>query len=322
MVAVFRSTRLTDRSSSASYTQIKKLRFYDSGTTDEQTVYSDSALSAAISQPISSDSAGVFPLIYMTTGTYRVKYFDADDVELYDDDAQDTGVPAGSAVAVADGGTGGTTATAARSNLGAASQSDVDDLGTQIATVQSGIDGLPGGALGDLAGKDEISRAELASSFGVVTLQESEVDSATSAQVCSTAMPNDNTIPQSDEGDEILTGSFTPISASSVLEIECYTFGAHEGDDEHTGMALFQDAGANAIAATFVGSYDSSGATVVTFPIYLKHRMNSPGTSSITFAVRAGSSNGTFNSLADRSGTRLGGGVGKAYIRVYEKLTV
>lgn len=97
-----------------------KLRFYDTGTTDPREVYSDEGLSVPISQPVVADSAGRFVQIYVQTGTYRVKLFTSSEVLVYDEDDIDPslGTNAG-ALAIANGGTGATSAPAALSNLGA-----------------------------------------------------------------------------------------------------------------------------------------------------------------------------------------------------------
>ena len=48
------------------------LYFYDPGTTTARTVYSDSALTTAHSQPVEADSAGRFPPIYLPVGDFKV----------------------------------------------------------------------------------------------------------------------------------------------------------------------------------------------------------------------------------------------------------
>lgn len=65
-----------------------KLYFYDSGTTTPQPVYSDSALSTPIAQPVLADARGMFQRIFLNSdpGSYRVKLLDADDVLVFDDD--------------------------------------------------------------------------------------------------------------------------------------------------------------------------------------------------------------------------------------------
>ena len=117
-----------------------KLRFYDPGTTTPRTVYSDSALSVAITQPVVADSAGMFVQIYMPTGTYKTTLHSSADVLLFTDDNVDPALStAAGAIAIASGGTGGTTAAAARSNLAVFSQAAGDALDARVATAEATI---------------------------------------------------------------------------------------------------------------------------------------------------------------------------------------
>lgn len=117
-----------------------KLRFYDAGTTDAKTVYSDEGLSTAIDQSdgIAANSAGIWPEIFVGTGTYKVTIHDADDnlIATYDDIDPSLSTNAG-ALAVANGGTGASTAAGARSNLGVYSQSAGDALDTRITDLET-----------------------------------------------------------------------------------------------------------------------------------------------------------------------------------------
>lgn len=115
-----------------------KLRFYDAGTTNPRTVYSDAALSIPYSQPIAADSAGVWPPIFVGTGVYKVTIYSSADVLIatYDNIDPSLSTNAG-ALAIASGGTGATTAAGARSALGAASQDALDALDLRVADAES-----------------------------------------------------------------------------------------------------------------------------------------------------------------------------------------
>ena len=289
------------------------LYFYDAGTTTPQAVYSDSGLSTAISQPVTADSDGVFEVIYLTTGTFKVALKTSAGVTRYTADNVDGGIPAGSgALAVANGGTAATTAAGARTNLAAAAQTEVDALSSSVSDIEGQIDDV-GGTLGALAGLDTLTD-ELGTGFGVVLKQNALVDSDATVVTCSGTIPYDNSIPQNSEGTEVLSGSFTPQSASSILEIEVYVVGALS-TSANVCVALFKDTTADAIAS--VWSYNVAQAVIYR----LRHRMASPGTSAVTFAVRAGGSTGTFYVNGNSSGTRVGGGVQLASILVKELLT-
>ncbi|MBV1929549.1 MAG: hypothetical protein KUG81_08580 [Gammaproteobacteria bacterium] len=115
-------------------------------------------------------------------------------------------------------------------------------------------------------------------------------------------IPYDTSIPQNNEGAEILTLAITPVSATSKLRIEVKVSTSSTSNHYHIS-ALFKDSDADALAVDAV--YDSaSGAPQPTHIIY---EMTSGTTSEITFKVRAGTSSGTctFNGIAGSA--RLGG---------------
>lgn len=129
-----------------------------------------------------------------------------------------------------------------------------------------------------------------------------------------TTVPADDTIPQITEGDEYMTRTITPKSATSTLEIEIVAFLTNSASSSGIG-ALFQDATANALAAGF--HVVSTGASA---PFVLRHKMAAGTTSAITFRFRfgcAGAGTTTFNGTA---GGRLFGGVMASSIKITEIL--
>jgi hypothetical protein len=140
-----------------------------------------------------------------------------------------------------------------------------------------------------------------------VSVQDGEVATGT------TAMPIDDTIPQNIEGDEYMTLAITPKDASNVLEIEVVFVFATAGG-QNTGVALFQDTTADALAAVPSISIANEPTT-----ISFKHRMTAGTTSLTTFKVRAGNATGggpgttTFNGLA---AGRIFGGVMVSSIKI------
>ena len=66
-----------------------KLYFYDPGTTDDRTVYSNRTLATPHAQPVVADAGGLFAPIYLPTGTYKVVLKDADDVTIFTADNVD-----------------------------------------------------------------------------------------------------------------------------------------------------------------------------------------------------------------------------------------
>lgn len=60
--------------------------FYDAGTTTPMVVYSDSALSTALDQPVVTDGNGLWPAVFLPPTQYRVHVDDPSGATLYDDD--------------------------------------------------------------------------------------------------------------------------------------------------------------------------------------------------------------------------------------------
>jgi hypothetical protein len=131
---------------------------------------------------------------------------------------------------------------------------------------------------------------------------------------CSTAIPNDDTIPQKAEGDEILTLAITPRSATSTLLIE-FSAGISRGATT-VGLisALFQDATNNALFAT-----DPSGSSCTQLG-FIRHVMTSGTTSSTTFKVRVGCDSGSCYVNGDGSGNALMGGTSNSILTITEFL--
>lgn len=132
-----------------------------------------------------------------------------------------------------------------------------------------------------------------------------------------TDFPLDDTIPQSGEGDEFMDQAITPTSAANKLVIEHRGNYAHSGTIANFGLALFQDATANAIAAQYVGRDGQANART---NVSTSYAMRAGTTSSTTFKIRAGEPTGsggtlTFNGAA---GAREFGGAMYSLLRVTE----
>ena len=128
-----------------------------------------------------------------------------------------------------------------------------------------------------------------------------------------TAIPFDNTIPQSSEGGLGMTAdAFTPVSATSKLMI---WYGAMMGSSSSstTGLlCLFKDSDSGALNVT-PARISNDGAS---YP-HGYYEMTSGTTSAITFKLRFGAPSSTvyFNSL---SGSALFGGTTPAFIKIVE----
>lgn len=106
-------------------------------------------------------------------------------------------------------------------------------------------------------------------------------------------IPYDDTIPQITEGGEVMTLTITPQSASSKLMIEVLVNACPSLSGEKMVVSLFQDTTVDAIACVSEELFDSS--YMVAIP--LRHFMSSPGTSAVTFSVRAGRTDSSANSF-------------------------
>lgn len=128
-----------------------------------------------------------------------------------------------------------------------------------------------------------------------------------------TQMPRDDTIPQITEGDQYMSQTFTPRSASSKLLIRAeghFEFSTING----IAMALFMDAVANALATTdnWVGAATVAGMQV------LQHEMTPGSTSLITFRVRAGGWGAGTTTFNGYSSGRMYGGTYASSITITE----
>lgn len=141
-----------------------------------------------------------------------------------------------------------------------------------------------------------------------------QAESATGASATgSTALPFDDTIPQSGEGDQFMSQAITPTSTANLLDISSYgNFGSSA--DVVFGMALFQDSTANALKSSL------TKLTAVPGSLGIGHRMLAATTSATTFKIRAGGTSGT-TTFNGSSSSRQHGGVLSSFLRVVEIMT-
>lgn len=134
--------------------------------------------------------------------------------------------------------------------------------------------------------------------------------SATALSTITTVLPLDNTIPQNTEGDQILSLAITPTSASSTLLFNISITSASNSTSRQVCAALFQDATANALAA-------SAASNSVNF----QYTMTSGTVSATTFKVRVGpSAAGTCYVNGNVSGTALFNGKSSTVMTIMEIL--
>ena len=123
-------------------------------------------------------------------------------------------------------------------------------------------------------------------------------------QTGTTILPWNNTIPQITEGDEYMSFGFTPKYATSVLKIDVVGLWSHNVVSNFV-MALFQDAGADAIGTM-------ANSIVATRPFHLAFTtfIAASNTDPRTFTVRAGSeAAGTTNFNGNNQVPEMGGSI-------------
>lgn len=202
-------------------------------------------------------------------------------------------------------------------------------LGTPSAGTLTSCTGLPaaGVVAGALAtGMTATTQAQASNDTKLAT--NAYVDRVAVQQVVSTitgavntgttVMPWDDTIPQNTEGDQYMSLSITPKSATSTLLIKV-VFNFAINNANVVSAALFQDSTANALAAAASVPPNIGGSTGFSGQIIFQYLMTSGTTSATTFKVRAGTAGGggtvTFNGA---SAARLFGGVMASSITIEE----
>jgi hypothetical protein len=134
----------------------------------------------------------------------------------------------------------------------------------------------------------------------------------TSPIAITAAIPVDNTIPQQTEGTEILTATITPQKLFNTLEIKVFLNYTNINSELAT-CAIFQDSGADALAATcFARQYNNSW--------YMSFYPVVSSTATTTYKVRVGLNTSTsgLNINADNSGNRFFGGVSNTSLVIFE----
>ena len=136
-------------------------------------------------------------------------------------------------------------------------------------------------------------------------LQHKETSSSAVA-TGTTLIPEDDTIPQNDEGTEVMTLAITPVSATSTMYIATQVF-LSMTNITRGGIALFKDTDANAVAMTsvFIKDATSMGNGIV------RYAEVTGNTTARTYKVRLGGLGGSSSTVSfnGQSGSRKFGGI-------------
>ncbi len=128
-------------------------------------------------------------------------------------------------------------------------------------------------------------------------------------------IPDDDTIPQSTEGLEIITATITPTSATNRLLIKATCNVSFVSLGQVQGcIALFKDSDTSAIAASAIDFSDNT----VMVGRDLFYEMAAGTTSAITFKIRVGSTVAGTVTVNGSSGSRKFGGVMGTYLEIIE----
>lgn len=148
-------------------------------------------------------------------------------------------------------------------------------------------------------------------SKGIIQEMSSETGAVSTG---TTQIPWDDTIPQSDEGDEWLTLSITPKSTDHELHIAVQLQLAKSGSAATLIAALFKDSEEDAVAAAAFYSPTANE----TYKVILEYVVDVPSTSAITYKVRVGSASSGTTTVNGTGGGRQLGGVLVSSIHIQE----
>lgn len=126
-------------------------------------------------------------------------------------------------------------------------------------------------------------------------------------------IPIDNTIPASNEGQQILSQAITAASTSNVLDIEVVVPVAAPVVAQTVAASLLQDG--VCVAASASTLYPTSPESK---QIVIRHRQTAGTTSATTFTVRVGTTASTVSINATPGGGALFGGVSNAWLIIRE----
>lgn len=189
---------------------------------------------------------------------------------------------------LAAGGTGATTAAAARTALGATTTGDAIFIAATKAAARIALGGL---------------------------IQQVRTESG-ALTTCTTIIPNDDTIPQITEGDLVLSQAITPLAATSRLLVEVSVRCAANAAVYQTA-ALFRDGAANSIGAA---QNVSATADYYNGGLNFSVEVIAGSVAATTFTVRLGPSAAASVYFNGQAGSRRLGGVSASSISITEIL--
>lgn len=155
--------------------------------------------------------------------------------------------------------------------------------------------------------------SQLIHAGGIVQVVDAEFNTPVTT---TSTMPHDGSIPQNNEGIEVVTVAITPKNANNFLLVEGYvTFGETSNSTSQFGCAMFRDS----IADAFVSAYDSGDANeTIVRALFLAKKVVAGSIASTIFKLRAAIAIGT-TGINRKDGIQPFGAPGAGcWIRVWE----
>ncbi|OAM52929.1 hypothetical protein A7981_05710 [Methylovorus sp. MM2] len=197
------------------------------------------------------------------------------------------------------GGTGATTAAAARTALGLGSGA-TRAVGVAVGNV---IEVLTGTKLPVLDGTNLTGFRQI--------LQDSTV-SVNTVLTGTALIPSDDTIPQNTEGFQLLTGAITPTAIGNKIVVEV-NVSLSSSVANPLAVALFRDAGVDAVAV----ASSTGGVSSIVNPC-TRYEFTATATSVINFYIRVGGSAAGTTTVNGGTALRRYGGALSSFMRMYE----
>jgi hypothetical protein len=170
---------------------------------------------------------------------------------------------------------------------------------------------------GTLSGVDISSSTISGTVTGTISGAGQFVSAGTAAFVTvSTVIPFDDTLPQNDEGDQVLVLEVTPASASSTLEIEFSAATISVNAAIVLTVALFVDSDADALA---IGS-NHIGTGSAQRQLALRYTVASGSTTTRTYKIRVGPASSATVGINGTPSARRFGGASEALLTIREIL--
>jgi hypothetical protein len=133
-----------------------------------------------------------------------------------------------------------------------------------------------------------------------------------------TAIPDDDSIPQSGEGDEYIDVAITPTSAANLIETEAHVCWTHSVSTVDQAGAIFIDAAADAQASV---QFRVAAGGVMSTPMHIRCVVLAGTTSAKTFNTRLGGDTGSTTTVNGAAGARKHGGSMNTYQWAREIMT-